>query len=107
MAIVVPTKIDVDKKQGIQLTWPDGRVSSYSLEVLRKNCPCATCKEERAKQSSAKKPLLRVLPGNFAGDLVIASADLVCNYALKIGWTDGHDTGIYSFTYLRELAGNL
>jgi DUF971 family protein len=105
MSNPVPAKIDVDKKQGIRLTWSDGTVTSYSLEKLRTNCPCATCKEERAQKQTKKQPLLRVLPGNYAGDLVIASAELVGNYALKLSWTDGHDTGIYSFTYLRELAG--
>jgi len=100
--IPLPTNIDVEKTSGVRITWSDGRVSEYSLRKLRDNCPCAQCKEERAKPP-AKKPLLRVLPGNFDGDLVIASAELVGNYALQLTWTDGHSTGIYSFTYLRSL----
>jgi len=33
----------------------------------------------------------------------VKHAELVGNYAMKIEWSDGHDSGIYSFQYLREL----
>jgi len=50
-----------------------------------------------------KKPLLTILPGNYAKPLSALSAELVGNYALRIDWSDEHGSGIYSFQYLREI----
>ena len=102
-ASVIPAKVDVKKDQGLTIVWSDGVISSIDLATLRAACPCAKCKEER-EQRQSKKSLLRVLPGNYTEDLRIASAELVGNYALKLAWTDGHDLGIYSFVFLRELS---
>jgi hypothetical protein len=49
---------------------------------------------------------LTVLPTSKTGDtgpLVATSAELVGNYAIRIRFSDGHDTGIYSWAYLREI----
>ena len=58
--------------------------------------------------SPPKKPLsLNVLPKHFTSDadtIQVASAQLVGNYALQITFSDGHTSGIFSFTYLREIA---
>jgi DUF971 family protein len=50
-----------------------------------------------------KKPLLTILPGNYARPLSAVAAELVGNYALRIDWSDEHGSGIYSFQYLREI----
>jgi DUF971 family protein len=50
-----------------------------------------------------QKTALRVLPGNYAEPIVVMVASLVGNYAMKIEWSDGHDSGIYSFEYLRSI----
>ena len=102
MPSFVPETIDVKKSQGLHITFADASVCDYSLEQLRSMCPCATCREQRAEKKISK-PLLKVLPGNYAGDVVIDSVELVGNYAIRITWTDGHDSGIYSFKYLHEL----
>lgn len=105
---LIPAKVDVKKDQGITIRWADGESSTYPISLLRTMCPCAKCKEERAgKATQKKKPLLHVLPGNYAGEMRIISAELVGNYAIKLTWSDAHDTGIYSFGYLRELAQSL
>jgi DUF971 family protein len=58
----------------------------------------------REEQKTAKKKtLLTILPGNYAGELSATSASMVGNYALKIEFSDGHDAGIFSFHYLREI----
>ncbi|MFI4892674.1 MAG: gamma-butyrobetaine hydroxylase-like domain-containing protein, partial [Phycisphaerales bacterium JB058] len=47
-----------------------------------------------------------VLPaaaGQSAGEVTATSAELVGNYAIRIRFSDGHDTGIYSWAYLREI----
>ena len=97
-----PVRIDVKKDKGIEIQWSDGKVATYSLSLLRTACPCALCKEAREKPTQPKSRLT-VLPGNYANPLQIAQAQLVGNYALKIEWSDSHDSGIYSFTYLRSL----
>jgi DUF971 family protein len=103
-ARAIPAQLDVKKDRGLSIVWSDGVASSFDLATLRSACPCARCKEERAQ---AKKSLLRVLPGNYTEDLKIASAELVGNYAIKLVWTDGHDLGIYSFVFLRELGDGM
>lgn len=98
-----PTRIDVKKDTGIEIQWSDGEVAHYSLSKLRAGCPCAMCKEAREKPAQPKSRLT-VLPGNYSKPMHIAKAQLVGNYALKIEWSDSHDSGIYSFAYLRTLS---
>ncbi len=97
-----PTNIDVDLKQSeVRLTWADGYQSVYSLDYLRKICPCAGCNELRRNQDP-----LRVLQP----DQIMAKGELrpeepvemVGNYALQFFWVDGHNSGIYTFAYLRQ-----
>jgi DUF971 family protein len=42
-------------------------------------------------------------PKNVSEDLTISDVSIVGRYALNFRWSDGHDTGIYSFQYLREV----
>ena len=57
-----------------------------------------------AHAAEAKKSVrLSVLPGNYAVPLSATGAERVGNYALRIDWSDGHSSGIYSFQYLREI----
>ena len=98
-----PVSINVNKTKGITIAWADGRSAEYPVDLLRSMCPCAKCKEERNERQTRKK-LLTVLPGNYAGELAIENVEMVGNYAIKITWSDAHDTGIYSFIYLRGLA---
>ena len=56
-------------------------------------------------RSQLKKNPLTILPSSAVskGPLVATDAELVGNYAIKIRFSDGHDTGIYSWEYLREI----
>jgi len=97
-----PTRLDLKRDKQLEIDWSDGTKSIYPLSLLRSMCPCATCREHRDKE--AKKPtLLKILPGNYAGEIKVVNASLVGNYALQIEWSDNHDTGIYSWDYLREI----
>lgn len=101
-----PQKIDVDKKLAVRIVWADGHVSEFPIIYLRKHCPCAGCRTIRQEIDEHKqqhKPLLRVLQKSEEDPLAIREAQLVGRYALKIFWSDRHDTGIYSFDFLREL----
>lgn len=80
----------------LRIVWEDDHDSRYSFEFLRNNCPCAVCVDE---WTGKRKHLALLLPPAFRA-LDVKS---VGNYAIKISWSDGHDTGIYSFSSLREL----
>ena len=96
-----PTDLKVKlAEQELRISWRDGRASVFSAPVLRKQCPCATCRQEREKQSQTLLPVLKQAP---TSDLKLTSAQLVGNYAIQLIWSDGHSTGIYDYKYLRSL----
>lgn len=97
-----PTRLDLKKDRGLTIEWPDGRTSYYSIAYLRKMSPSADMKNLRDEM--AKNPLT-VLPSSTrsTGPLVALDAELVGNYALRIRFSDGHNTGIYSWEYLRRI----
>lgn len=99
-----PLALDLKKDKGLTVQWADGTSSYFSVPLLRKMSPSAEQKELRAEQ--ARNPLT-VLPAGAAkssGPLTAESAELVGNYALRINFSDGHSSGIYSWEYLRRLA---
>jgi DUF971 family protein len=102
-----PVSLDLKKSERLEVRWQDGQVSIYPITLLRTMCPCALCRQVRQEKETApptKMPRLQILPGNFATPITALSAELVGNYALQIEWSDAHGSGIYSFTYLREIS---
>lgn len=96
-----PRAIAVDRAAGLlRMTWPDGHVSEYALHWIRAHCPCASCREERRTAALNTDPL-RLHSGPLPSSEVV-SAELVGNYALRLTWSDGHDTGIFTFAGLRN-----
>jgi DUF971 family protein len=84
--------------------WADGVTHRLRWELLRKACPCATCRAERNQSKPDKTPqLLPILKPEEARPLTVAAMHPVGNYAYAIHFTDGHNTGIYSLEYLRAL----
>ena len=109
--ISIPSRLKLQKDKQLEVEWADGLTAVFSISRLRSLCPCAQCRLVRDQADPhdispkvKKKPLLTILPGNYAGELTVTSAEKVGNYAIKITFSDGHDSGIYSFEYLRELA---
>ena len=99
-----PLRLDLKRDEKLTITWQDGTVSVFPLPLLRKLCPCAACKDQRESDAVRAKTSLKVLPEGFQERPTVVDAQLVGNYALKITWSDQHDTGIYSFRYLKEIA---
>ena len=99
-----PAKLDLKKDQGLTVQWADGSSSHYPIAYLRRMSPSADARQLRTEQ--ARNPLT-VLPASAAratgGPLVAESAEMVGNYAIRIRFSDGHHTGIYSWAYLREI----
>lgn len=91
----VPERIHRDDRE-IVITWRADHVSHYPARVLRLQCHCATCREEMTG-----KPLLD--PATVPEDVTPLSVELVGGYGIRIRWSDGHGTGIYTYRYLRDL----
>ena len=103
MSTQQPKNLDLKKDEGLTVEWADGRVSFYPIAYLRRHSPSADEREQRAEQ--ATNPL-HVLPSRFAestGPITAVDAELVGRYAIRILFSDGHATGIYSWDYLREI----
>lgn len=90
-----PEPIEVRAPRGarmLEIDWADGHRSIYPHDMLRGYCPCAMCQGHEGP--------IRYVAG---GDQELADLGEVGDYALRMTWGDGHATGIYSFTFLREL----
>jgi DUF971 family protein len=105
----IAIKIHVSSGAGVDITWADNHTSHYDFSYLREECPCATCnekrdQEEQHKHSGLKTPMLSspALP-MFKPKLRAQSATQVGNYAVQINFNDGHNTGIFSYDYLRSV----
>jgi len=99
---MIPDKIDLKKDSALTLHWPDGSVSVYPVLYLRRMSPSADARELRQEQATNR---LAILPSSYAKseNLTATTAALVGNYALRIEFSDGHRTGIYSWSYLLEI----
>jgi len=100
-------KIQVTSGSGVDIVWSDQHSSHYDFAYLRELCPCALCNDERAKKAasptgSGAAPQSSVLP-MFKPKPKARSAHPIGNYAIQIEFTDGHNTGIYSYDYLRTI----
>ena len=82
-----PTRLEVE--------WADGHRTRYSTRELRGLCPCARCVNEVTGARMHD-------PATVAADLTHSDVRFVGNYALALRFSDGHDTGIFPFRFLRE-----
>lgn len=99
-----PKHIDLKKDRGLTVEWADGTSSYFSVAYLRKMSPSAEARQFREEQASNP---LAVLPASVLRGggkaLTAEAAELVGNYALRVRFSDGHHTGLYSWAYLREI----
>ena len=99
-----PTAIDRSAANALDITWSDGLRLRYDAAKLRSACPCATCREKKSASDNPKKPMsLPVLSLAEAQPLGVSSMQPIGNYAYNIVFSDGHDSGIFTFEFLREL----
>ena len=97
-----PEHLDLERERGLTISWNDDSSTFYPVGWLRRMSPSA---EQRAlREEMARNPLtvLPTKPGNDA-PLTVADAELIGNYAIRLRFSDGHDTGIYSWTYLKSI----
>jgi DUF971 family protein len=93
-----PEAIDVMHDGAVRITWPGGAEATIPAVRLRDACPCAGCVEE----GTGKKILD---PATIPADVRPLEIHAVGNYAVQIHWSDGHNTGIYTWQTLRDASG--
>jgi DUF971 family protein len=106
--LVTPKKVRVKKTEGtgMEIEWKDGHESAWTFRWLRNACPCATCHEEREKTGrlpGEEKPGEQTLLKMYKAPVTPIDVTPVGKYALKFKWSDGHESGIYSWQYLRRV----
>ncbi len=90
---------EIKAKDGqIKILWSDGHQSGYAGRDLRLACRCAACIDEWTHETLVQSPAV-------PADVRPLRIETVGNYALHISWSDGHNTGIYTYDQLRLLCG--
>jgi DUF971 family protein len=90
-----PAQVELDRANGLTLSWEDGVTLTFGLEELRVNCPCAECRGLRDQGLPAWPSPTSPQPLGAVG------AELVGGWGVTITWNDGHATGIYPWSLLR------
>lgn len=98
-----PEHIAISKSKGISIDWKDGHASTYGLTYLRDHCPCATCTGAHGTPPRVPEPASTGPFQMYKPALKMQSVEPVGNYAIRILWSDGHGTGIYSFEHFRKI----
>ena len=83
-----------DKK--FEILWSDGHKSVYNNRSVRLKCPCASCVDEWTGKGLLDE-------GTIPQDLQYEKVDKVGSYALAFSWSDGHNTGLYSYEFLKKI----
>jgi DUF971 family protein len=93
-----PTGLTVRKQSRVlEVEFDDGAAFSLPFELLRVCSPSAEVRGHGPGQETLQ---------TGQRDVEIAGIDPVGNYAVKLAFSDGHDTGIFSWEYLHHLGSN-
>ena len=90
-----PREIKQQSANELAIVWQDDHTSIFEVRALRLACGCARCVDEWTGEG-------RLDPASVPEDVKPIQIEPVGRYALQIEWSDGHDTGIYTFDRLRE-----
>ena len=89
-----PSAISIDsKKRQVELDW-NGKHALVSHKVLRQSCRCSVCESTRRKLND-------VIP--VAADIELLKMEVLGSIGIQLFFSDGHDRGIYPWTYLRRI----
>lgn len=89
----MPMEIIGLNKPEVKFVWDDAHEATWSSRDLRLACTCAHCVSEATGE--------RLLdPEKVPADIVVKDIELMGNYGIRIGFSDGHGTGIYRFDAL-------
>ena len=89
-----PTEIRLNStERTLEVDFEDGRSFTFTHEFLRVESPSAEVKGHGPSQR-------QYVPGKIG--VAVTEIEPVGNYAVRLKFDDGHDTGIYSWSYLYE-----
>ncbi|MBF0157752.1 MAG: DUF971 domain-containing protein [Magnetococcales bacterium] len=94
------TPVEIRQKRAakvVEIAWANGRKFTYPMEYLRIGCPCADCRGHTPDQA-------KLIDGKEG--VGIDRIEPVGHYAVKITFSDGHDTGVFSWEVLWDLGEN-
>jgi DUF971 family protein len=90
-----PTEIRLRRASRVlEISFPDGQRYALSFEYLRAHSPSAEVQGHGPGQD-----VLQIAKENVA----LLRVEPVGHYAVRLVFDDGHDTGLYTWRYLREL----
>ena len=89
-------KIWQEDERNLGVLWTDDRQDIFDVVALRRKCPCALCVDEWTHEPKLK-------PEDVKETIRPIMVQSIGRYAMNIQFNDGHSTGIYTFTYLRDL----
>lgn len=92
-----PVQIVEESESEVSIKWTDDAETRYNAVQLRRSCPCAGCINEWTGEKMLDDK-------NVPEDISFSHISIVGRYALNFHFSDGHDTGIFSFAYLRKLS---
>ncbi|MBF0270942.1 MAG: DUF971 domain-containing protein [Magnetococcales bacterium] len=94
----IPTEIRQKRAERVvEIAWDTGEQFRYTMEYLRVRCPCAKCAGHTPEEAQLVDGMQ---------DVTITSIVPVGHYAIKIAFSDGHDSGLYAWETLFELGAN-
>jgi ATP-binding protein involved in chromosome partitioning len=96
--ILAPARTFQADATTLGITWNDGHESRYAVRDLRLACPCAHCIQEWTGEVMVK-------PETIPADVRPLDLESVGNYGMRVTWSDGHSTGIYTWERLRAFCG--
>ena len=92
----IAIRVSNDRKR-LAIDFDDGKTFDIPAEMLRVLSPSAEVQGHSPEQKVT-------VPGKRHVEII--SVQPSGNYAIRIGFDDMHDSGIYTWTYLRELGEN-
>jgi DUF971 family protein len=95
--MIEPTRIIEENDHEISIKWSDEAETMYNAPDLRRNCPCASCVNEWTGERILRDEMI-------SDDLTFTRITVVGRYALNFTFSDEHDTGIFSYQFLRNLS---
>jgi DUF971 family protein len=98
-----PEHIAISKSKGIKIDWKDQHHSEYPLAYLRDECPCASCTGAHGTAPQKSNYSGTELFPMYKPALKMLEIEPIGSYAVRIVWSDGHNTGIYSFDHFRRI----
>ena len=96
MNALAPTELRQLGPNKLGIVWNDGHQSLITVRTLRLECRCANCVDEWSREKILKE-------ASIPQDVRPVNIETIGRYALKIDWSDGHNTGMYPFDVLMKM----